>query len=85
MVAFCNLVTSFVFKYAVFSSISNFGAEIPIVAQRKQTRLASTRMWVRSLASFSGLRIWQCCGVGLGSSVAVGIGEEQQLQLQFDP
>ena len=34
---------------------------IPIVAQRKQTWPASMRMWVRSLASLSGLRIQRCC------------------------
>ena len=39
----------------------------------------SVRMWLRSLASISGLRIQQqvqhCCGCGIG----------QHLQLQFDP
>ena len=32
------------------------------------------RMWVQSLALLSGLRIWGCCGCGVG----------WQLQLQFD-
>ena len=30
------------------------------MAQRKQTRLKSKRLWVQSLASLSGLRIWSC-------------------------
>ena len=33
---------------------------VPFVAQRKRTQLVSMRMWVWSLASLSGLRIW-CC------------------------
>ena len=33
------------------------------------------RMWVWSLASLSGLKIWCCCGYGVG----------QQLQLWLDP
>ena len=49
---------------------------VPIVAQRKRTRLASVRTQVRSLASFSGLRIRIAvsCGVGhrrLGSDLAL--------------
>ena len=31
------------------------------MAQRKTIRLGSMRLWVRSLASFSGLRIQHCC------------------------
>ena len=34
--------------------------EVLIVAQEKQIRLVSMRMRVLSLASFSGLRIWNC-------------------------
>ena len=41
----------------------------------KQIWLASIRTQVQSLASLSGLRIWHCCGCGVGG----------QLQLRFDP
>ena len=33
----------------------------PIVEQRKQVGLGNMRLWVRSLASLGGLRIWRCC------------------------
>ena len=33
---------------------------VPIVAQRKQIRRGTTRLWVRSLALLSGLRIRRC-------------------------
>ena len=33
---------------------------VPVVAQWKQIQLGTMRLWVQSLASFSGLRIW-CC------------------------
>ena len=34
---------------------------VPSVAQQKQTRLGSMKMWVRFLALLSWLRIWCCC------------------------
>ena len=34
---------------------------VPIVVQQKWIQLVSTKMWVRSLTSLSGLRIWCCC------------------------
>ena len=37
---------------------------VPIVAQRKGTRLVSMRMWVRSWAWLSGIMIRGCCGIG---------------------
>ena len=52
---------------------------VPAVAQQKRTQLVSMKMWVRPLASLSGLRIqrchelwsgWQMC---LGSRVAVAV------------
>ena len=62
-----------------------------LTAAQPVKRLVSMRMWVQSLVSLSGLRIWRyselwyrlktrlrswgCCGCGLG----------WQLQLQFDP
>ena len=33
---------------------------VPIVVQQKQIQLVTTRFWVQSLASLSGLRIWRC-------------------------
>ena len=34
---------------------------VPIMAQWKQIQLGTMRLWVPSLASLSGLRIWCCC------------------------
>ena len=34
---------------------------VPVVEQQKRMRRISMRMWVRSLASLSGLEIWRCC------------------------
>ena len=33
---------------------------VPIVVQQKQSQLVTTRFWVQSLASLSGLRIRHC-------------------------
>ena len=33
---------------------------VPVMAQQKRIQLGTMRVWVRSLASLSGLRIW-CC------------------------
>ena len=33
---------------------------VPVVAQRKRIQLGTIRLWVRSLATFSGLKIWHC-------------------------
>ena len=44
------------------------------MAQRKQTWLVSMRMWVRSLASFSRLRIWCCVAVSCGVGRRCGLG-----------
>ena len=41
----------------------------------KSPDIVSLRVQVRSLASLSGLRIWHCCGCGIG----------QQPQLTFNP
>ena len=52
---------------------------VPVVAHRLRTWLVSMRMWVWSLALFSGLRIWSCLKPGhglqmqLGSSVAIAM------------
>ena len=63
---------------------------VPIVVQWKQIRLGTMRLWVRSVASLSGLRIWRCHELWcrskkqLRSGVAVCVCG-LQLQLQFDP
>ena len=52
---------------------------VPIVAQQKQIQLGTTRLWVQSLASLSGLKILHChellCRwqMWLGSCVAVAV------------
>ena len=33
---------------------------VPVVVQRKQIQLGTMRLWVQSLASLSGSRIWRC-------------------------
>ena len=40
--------------------------EFPLWCSELQTQLVSMRMWVQSLAPLSGLRIWRCCGCGIG-------------------
>ena len=45
------------------------------MAQQKEIRLGTMRVWIRSLASLYGLRIWRGCGCGVG----------RQLQLRWDP
>ena len=44
------------------------------MAQQKQIRLGSMRLWVRSLASFSGLRIGCCCELGCRSQTRLRSG-----------
>ena len=36
------------------------------MAQWKRTQLGTMRLQIRSLASLIGLRIWHCCGCGVG-------------------
>ena len=65
-----------------FTSKNLDKTEVPVVVQWKRIRLGSMQMWVRSMASLSGLRIrhchelrcritdaawiWRCCGCGVG-------------------
>ena len=61
---------------------------VPIVAWWKQSWLVSVRMWVRSLASLSGLRIRCCPELWCGSQTHLcccGCGVCRQLELQFHP
>ena len=50
----------------------------PIMAQQKRIWLASMRTPVRFLALLSGLRIWHCCGCGLGASICHKCGPKKQ-------
>ena len=58
-------------------NIYQFG--VPVVAQRKRISLGTIRLWVRSLASLSGLGIrlcrelWYRSQTWLGSGVAVAV------------
>ena len=47
---------------------------LPVVVQRKQTRLVSLRTWVQSLALLSGLRIRCCCELCYRSQVRLRSG-----------
>ena len=42
---------------------------VPILVQRKRIQLGTVRLQVRSLALLSGLRIWRCCGCGVGQQL----------------
>ena len=79
------------FPYAVAAALKknnnknlsnkNLKTGVPIVAQRKQIRLGTMRVWVRSLASLSGLRIRHCLELWcrsqtrLGSGIAVAVAQ----------
>ena len=60
-------------------SLKNTLTGVPIVEQQKQIRLGTMMLWVRSLASLSGLRIQRCYELWcrsqtwLGSHVAVAL------------
>ena len=47
---------------------------VPVVAQQKQVRLVSMRMWVRSLALLVGLRIQRCRELWYWSQKQLGSG-----------
>ena len=61
------------------STHKNNKAGVPVMAQWRRIRLGTMRLRVRSLALFSGVRIWRChelwCGswTRLGSGVAVAV------------
>ena len=52
---------------------------VPVMAQQKQIRLGTMRLWVQSLALLCGLSIRHCCElwrrsqIQLGSGVAVAV------------
>ena len=47
---------------------------VPIVAQWKQIQLVSMRMWLPSLTSLRGLRIWRCSELWCRSQMQLGPG-----------
>ena len=47
---------------------------VPIVVQWKRIQLVSLRMWIRSLASISGLRIQRCSELWCRSKMRLGSG-----------
>ena len=57
----------------------NVQLRVPVVAQWKRIRVGTMRLWVRSLASLSRLRIQWCCEMWcrlqtwLGSGIAVAV------------
>ena len=59
--------------------------EFLLCLSRLRTWLVSMRLWVRSLAQLSGLRIWPCHKLPCRIWSCCGCGVGQQLQLQFDP
>ena len=52
--------------------IKNSSWGVPIVVQQKRIRLGNIRLWVRSLASLSGLRIWCCHELWCRSQMRLG-------------
>ena len=54
-----------------------FDARVPVMAHRKQVQLGAMRLWVRSLASPSGL--------GAGLAVSCGVGHRYGLEDDLDP
>ena len=54
------------------------------MAQRKQIRLVSMRMWVPCPASLSGLRILHCCELWCGSQTWLG-SHVAMAVVQLDP
>ena len=44
------------------------------MVQWKRIRLGTMRLWVPSLASLSGLRIWHCCGSDVGREPPYAVG-----------
>ena len=47
---------------------------VPVLVQRKQIQLGTMRLWVRYLASLSGLRIRCCCELWCTSQTQLGSG-----------
>ena len=64
---------------------------VPIVAQQKWTRLVSMRIWIRSLALLSVLRIQHCCELWCRSQmqfrscIAVAVAQAGSYSSDFTP
>ena len=48
-------------RHVVIKLLSKPVVGVPVVVQQKRTQLGTMRLWVRSPASLSVLRIWCCC------------------------
>ena len=44
------------------------------MAKQKGVRLGTMRLWVQSLASLSGLRIWHCCELWCRLQMQLALG-----------
>ena len=47
-------------KHWVMNTVVEKNGGLPIVVQWKRIQLGTMMLWVQSLASLSGLRIWHC-------------------------
>ena len=47
--------------FIIYIKTRNKNLGVPIMAQRKRIWLGAMSLWVWSLTSLSGLRIWRCC------------------------
>ena len=83
-----------IFEFIDFISkkiIQNIDRGVPVMAQRKQIRLASLRMHVQSLALLSGLMINSCCELWcwsqtwLRSCIAVGLAQASSYSSNSTP
>ena len=69
--------TTGILKIKIFLKNNKIG--VPVMMQWKRIRLGTMKLWVRSLASLSGLRIPHCCDLWcrlqlwLGSGMAVAV------------
>ena len=66
-------------KVSDFCALKLYMDGVPTMVQQKRIRRGTMRLWVRSLASLSGLRIWRChelrcrSQTWLGSGVAMAV------------
>ena len=58
----------------VFAHIKKKVVGVPVVAQWKRIQLVSMRVWVRSLALLSGIRLWPCPELQCVSQMLLGFG-----------
>ena len=53
--------------------LNNHVYGVPVMAQWKRVQPGTMRLWVESLASLSGLRIWRCCELWYRSQMWLGL------------